>query len=252
MGVPAERMSVVPVGVDETIFRPLAHVREVPGRLMTTASSDVPMKGLVPLLEALARVRADRPDTHLVVIGRLREGSSVPGVIERLRLGDAVTFVTGVSEERIVELYAEAQLAVVPSLYEGFSLPAIEAMACGRPLVATTGGAIPEVVGSDGRTALLVPPNDPQMLALEIRRALEDEGLRHRLGEAGRRRVLEKFTWQVTAKGTLEQYRALLEDRSADSRDAQHRAGPSAGIESVAEPVLEPIAETAPEPVAAC
>jgi glycosyltransferase involved in cell wall biosynthesis len=214
MGVESSRMSVVTVGVDDTVFRPLEGVEKVPGRLMTTASADVPMKGLVPLLKALATVRASRPAAHLVVIGRLRDGSHVPAVIEGLGLGGAVRFVSAVSEERIVELYAEAELAVVPSLYEGFSLPAIEAMACAVPLVATTGGAIPEVVGRGGETALLVPPNDPGALAGAICRALDDPQLRRRLGAAGRERALEKFTWQVTARGTVEQYRALLDERA--------------------------------------
>jgi glycosyltransferase involved in cell wall biosynthesis len=211
MGVPESRMSVVPVGVDETVFRPSGGSR-VSGRLMVTTSSDVPMKGLIPLLEALALVRRERPEAHLVVIGKLRDGSRVPAALARLGLaaGDAVRFVSGVPEEEIVRLYGEAELAVVPSLYEGFSLPAIEAMACGTPLVATTGGALPEVVGEDGDTALLVPPGDPAALAAALLRGLGDAGLRARLGAAGRRRVLERFTWQVTAQGTIDEYRALL------------------------------------------
>jgi glycosyltransferase involved in cell wall biosynthesis len=221
MGVERSRMSVVSVGVDDTMFRPLLAadgIEKVPGRLMTTASADVPMKGLVPLLKALAEVRTSRREAHLVVIGRLRDGSRVPSVIEQLGLGEAVRFVSGVTEQRIVELYAEAELAVVPSLYEGFSLPAIEAMACAVPLVATTGGAIPEVVGRHGETALLVPPNDPHALAAAICHALDDPDLRRRLGAAGRERALARFTWQVTAQGTVEQYRVLLEERAASTR----------------------------------
>ena len=106
----------------------------------------------------------------------------------------------------------------MPSLYEGFSLPAIEAMACGVPLVATTGGALPEVVGSDGETALLVTPDDAEALATGIRRILDDDALAARLGEGGRQRVLGRFTWEATARGTAEQYRLLLEDAG--------RAGP--------------------------
>jgi glycosyltransferase involved in cell wall biosynthesis len=125
-----------------------------------------------------------------------------------------VEFVHGVSDDRIVELYAEAELAVVPSLYEGFSLPAVEAMACGVPLVATTGGALPEVVGADNDTALLVPPGDPGALAVALGRALDDPALRQRLAEAGRKRVLEKYTWRACAEATVDQYRALLDGRS--------------------------------------
>jgi glycosyltransferase involved in cell wall biosynthesis len=212
MGVPAEVMSVVPVGVDHHRFRPLADVKRVPGRVMTTASADVPLKGLVPLLEALAKVRTER-HAELVVIGKPRPESRVDETIERLGLSGAVTFVSGVTDERIVELYAEAELAVVPSLYEGFSLPAIEAMACGVPVVGTTGGAIPEVVGTDGDTALLVPPADAGALATAIVGALDDADLRARIGEAGRRRALERYSWSTAATDTVEHYRALLAER---------------------------------------
>ena len=146
----------------------MPEIARVPGRLMTTTSSDVPMKGLAPLLEALAKVRTERDDAELVIIGKPKDKSKIPALIERLGLQDAVRFVSGVTTERIVELYAEAEVAVVPSLYEGFSLPAVEAMACGVPLVATTGGAVPEVVGTDGETGLLVPPGDPDALAARI------------------------------------------------------------------------------------
>ncbi len=138
--------------------------------------------------------------------------SPIPTLIERLGLEGAITFVSGVTTERIVELYAEAEVAAVPSLYEGFSLPAIEAMACGVPVVATTGGALPEVVGDDGDTGLLVPPADPSALAVALGRALDDPGLRARIGEAGRARVLERFTWRIAATRTVEQYRALLDE----------------------------------------
>ena len=164
MGVREDRLHIVPVGVDPQIFRPMPEVSRVRGRLMTTASADAPMKGLVPLLEALAKVRTERDDVELVIIGRPKGKSKIPALIQRLGLTGAVRYVSGVTTERIVELYAEAEVAVVPSLYEGFSLPTIEAMACGVPVVATTGGALPEVVGTDGETGLLVPPGDPDAL----------------------------------------------------------------------------------------
>jgi glycosyltransferase involved in cell wall biosynthesis len=214
MGVRAERLHIVPVGVDPEIFHPLPEVSRRPGRIMTTTSSDVPMKGLIPLLEAVAKMRTERDDIELVIIGKPKDKSKIPAVIERLGLEDVVEFVSGVPTERIVELYAEAEVAVVPSLYEGFSLPAIEAMACGVPLVATTGGALPEVVGVDGETGLLVPPGDPDALAHTLLRALGDAELRSRIGAAGRARALERFTWRATAVGTVENYRALLEERA--------------------------------------
>ena len=209
MGVRRDRLAVVPVGVDTALFRPLPHVARVPGRLMTTASADVPLKGLIPLLEALAKVRTER-HAELVVVGQPRDGSLVPATIEGLGLEGAVTIAGVVDNLRMVELYAQAQVAVVPSLYEGFSLPAVEAMACGLPLVTTTGGALPEVVGADGDCALLVPPNDPGALAAAIVRALDHADMRDRLGAAGRERVLDRFTWRATAEATVDVYRDVI------------------------------------------
>ena len=185
MAVAPERMTVVPVGVDDTVFRPMDGVRAVPGRLMVTSSSDVPMKGLVPLLEAVAKLRTER-QIELTIIGRPRPAGRVDKAIDRLGLGDLVRCVSGISDGELARLYGESEVAVVPSLYEGFSLPAVEAMACGVPVVATTGGALPEVVGTDGETGLLVPPGDPGALARRCRRLLDDPVLRARLGAAGR------------------------------------------------------------------
>jgi glycosyltransferase involved in cell wall biosynthesis len=223
MGVQADRLHIVPVGVDPEMFRPMPNIARVPGRIMTTTSSDVPMKGLAVLLEALAKVRTERDDVELVCIGKPKKGSKIPPLIERLGLQGAVQFVSGVTTERIVELYAEAEVAVVPSLYEGFSLPAVEAMACGVPLVATTGGAVPEVVGTHDDTGLLVPPGDPEALAGMLRHALAEPELRARIGAAGRARALEKFTWRQTALGTVEHYRSMLDERAATARSNDSR-----------------------------
>ncbi len=209
--VPLDRMVVVPVGVDPDLFRPLDHVARTPGQLITTASADVALKGLRYLLEALAKLRTERP-VRLVVIGRPKEGGEAQATIARLGLGDAVEFVSGVPDQRIVELYAESQVAVVPSLYEGFSLPAIEAMASGIPLVATTGGALPEVVGDDGDTALLVPPGDSEALAATLGLVLDDPERRARIGAAGRERVITNWSWKRTAERTVEQYRIVLDE----------------------------------------
>jgi len=214
MGVDPARMTVVPVGVDHTVFRPRPERPRVAGRIMVTSSSDVPMKGLVPLLEAFAKLRTERA-LELVVIGRPRDGGRVARTIERLGLASVVRCVSGISDDELACLYAEAEVAVVPSLYEGFSLPAIEAMACGVPLVATTGGALPEVVGDDGETGLLVTPNDPGELAAAIGRILDSPDLAARLGAGGRSRVLGRFTWEATAGGTAEQYRVVLDEHRA-------------------------------------
>jgi glycosyltransferase involved in cell wall biosynthesis len=212
MGVALDRLTVVPVGVDHEVFRPYDDVVKKKGRLMVTTSSDVPMKGLVPLLEAIAKLRVER-DIDLIVIGKPQPKGRVASALERLGLTDIVTTITGVSDEDLARLYGEAEIAIVPSLYEGFSLPAIEAMSCAVPVVATTGGALPEVVGVSGETGLLVEPNNPDALVEAIARLLDDSDLRERLGAAGRERVIERFTWQVTAKGTAACYDAILNHR---------------------------------------
>ena len=211
MGVHPSRMSVVPVGVDHNVFRPRPERRRVPGRVMVTSSSDVPMKGLVPLLEAVSKLRTER-DVELLVIGKPRPDGRVARTIDRLGLESTVRCASGMDDDELAGLYSEAEVAVVPSLYEGFSLPAIEAMACGVPLVATTGGALPEVVGSNGETALLVAPDDPGALANAIGRVLDDPDLARSLGRRGRDRVLGAFTWRATAEGTADQYRLAIEE----------------------------------------
>ena len=216
--VPEERMHIVPVGVDPELFRPIASVERRKGHLITTASADVAMKGLSYLLEALAKLRTERDDLHLTVIGRKKVGGKSEATIERLGLTDHVEFVSGVTDQRIVELYSEAELAVVPSLYEGFSLPAIEAMSCGVPVVATTGGALPEVVGKDEETAFLVPPGDAEALTTRIRTVLGDAALRDRVGAAGRQRVIDQWSWRHTAEKTVEQYRLLLAEHTTTGR----------------------------------
>ena len=212
MRVAPERIAVVPNGVDTQTFRPLPGSHRIVGRILATASADVPLKGLVPLLEALARVRALRP-ADLVVVGKARPNGAVRDTIARLGLGGAVRFVSGIDEQELVELYSQAELAVVPSLYEGFSFPAVEAMACGVPLVATTAGALPEVIGHDGGSGLLVPPGDALALAAAIGRALDDPELRLRMGAEGRARVIDRYGWARAAEATVAEYRTVLEGR---------------------------------------
>ena len=209
MGVSLDRMRLVPVGVDPELFRPLPNVTRKPGQLITTASADVALKGLSYLLEAMAKLRTER-DVRLTIIGKPKPGKSAD-LIDSLGLRDAIDFVSGVPDERIVELYAEAELAVVPSLYEGFSLPAIEAMCTGICLVATDGGALPEVTGTDGETVLQCKAGDADALAAALRRGLDDAELRSRIGANGRQRVVDRWSWKHCAKLTVDQYREVLD-----------------------------------------
>ncbi|MER5945361.1 glycosyltransferase family 4 protein [Streptomyces sp. NPDC001904] len=217
LGVRQDRIRVVHIGADTDLFSPDPAVPEIPGRIVTTSSADVPLKGLVFLVEALAKVRADHPEAHLVVVGKRPEEGPVAQAVERYGLEGAVEFVKGISDAELVDLVRSAQVACVPSLYEGFSLPAAEAMATGTPLVATKGGAIPEVAGPDGETCLAVPTGDAGALATGLSRLLADPELRRRLGAAGRARVLDRFTWARAAQGTAELYRESMERAPAVS-----------------------------------
>ncbi|MFC9338418.1 glycosyltransferase family 4 protein [Streptomyces sp. NPDC057020] len=218
LGVRDDRIRVVHIGADTDLWSPDQAVAEVPGRIVTTSSADVPLKGLIHLIEALAKLRTENPDAHLVVVGKRAEDGPVAAAIERYGLAGAVEFVKGISDAELVDLVRSAQVSCVPSLYEGFSLPAAEAMATGTALVATTGGAIPEVAGADGETCLAVPPGDASALAAALGRVLGDPVLRARLGGAGRARVLERFTWAKAAQGTAELYREAVARQGAGAR----------------------------------
>ncbi|MER6106266.1 glycosyltransferase family 4 protein [Streptomyces sp. NPDC001832] len=223
LGVGRDRIHVVHIGADTDLWSPDPSVAEVPGRIVTTSSADVPLKGLVHLVEALAVLRAENPLAHLVVVGKRAEDGPVAQAIERHGLRGAVEFVKGISDAELVDLVRGAQIACVPSLYEGFSLPAAEAMATGTPLVATTGGAIPEVAGPDGETCLAVQPADAGALADALARLLGDPELRARLGAAGRARVLSRFTWKQAAIGTAALYREAIAARAGTTRPGGRR-----------------------------
>lgn len=203
--VRAERVSVIPNGVDTDLFRPLGYERE-PGGVVAIASSDQPSKGLDNLVEAVAKLATER-DVRLTVVGKGGLGRSFRKAVERFDIGDRVTATGRTSGLDMVDALNRAEVAVVPSLYEGFSLPAIEAMAAGTPLVATTGGALPEVVGNAGS---LVRPGDAGELARAIAALLDDPARRAELSTLGRRRAEREFSWRSTATTLVEHYRRVI------------------------------------------
>ncbi len=208
-GIDPHRVRVIHNGVDTELFKPSDADVSIPGRIVTTASADVALKGLLFLIEALAKLRTERP-AELVVIGKPAEGSAIFDAIDRFGVRGAVSFESGIAWDRIVRLYQQAQVAVVSSLYEGFSLPAIEAMASGTPLVATEAGALPEVVGRDGNSAVLVPPRDASALAAAIGGLLDDPERRRAIAVGGRERVLARFTWSAAAARMVDCYREAI------------------------------------------
>lgn len=206
--IPDESITVIHNGVDTELFRPVGGKRH-PATILTICSSQLPVKGVAHLIEAVAKLRTES-DVRLVIAGAGSEGRSVTAAIERFGIEDGVTIEGRVDALRLVELYSTCTVSVVPSLYEGFSLPAVEAMACEAPLVATTAGALPEVVGSDGSCALLVRPGDAQALAGAIGELLRDSDRRRAMGTAARQRVLNLFTWRNAAEAMVGVYRDAM------------------------------------------
>jgi MMP alpha-(1->4)-mannosyltransferase len=195
-------------GIDTAEFRPLPEIHRRPWRLMATASADAPLKGLRYLLEAYASLLPRYPALELLLVGKPKPGGDTERLLAQLGIAGRVQFVSGISTAQMVAYYAEAAIAVVPSVYEGFGLPAGEAMACAVPVVSTDGGALPEVVGDAG---VVVPAKDAGALAAAIAALLEDPVRRARLGAAGRERILEKFSWAVCAREMTAYYQRVLQ-----------------------------------------
>jgi MMP alpha-(1->4)-mannosyltransferase len=216
-GVDPERMEVILLGVDDAFVPPTKP--RVPGRIMAMASADAPMKGIATLLEAFAKLRTER-DLELLLVTKPKEGGRTEKLIDKLSIGDAVRFVHGVSDQELVELMGSAELACVPSLYEGFSLPTAELMACATPLVVSDAGAIPEVVGPDGLCADLVTPGDVGELEAAIARMLDDPERRARYGAAGRKRVDELFSWRAVAIKVAAAYEEVIADYRREQEES--------------------------------
>jgi len=213
-GIDRKRIRVVENGVNLDIFHPQPAVERRSDVLISTISATAPLKGFRYLLEAFAAVRAIRPQLTLKVVGRDGHEATNRRILE-LGLRDAVQFTGTLSDVEIARAYAEATIAVVPSLYEGFGLPAAEAMACEVPVVSTSAGALPEVVGTDGTAGLLVPPASTESMAKSIAELLAAPDRRRAMGAAGRQRVQQLFAWRRAAERMVDIYRELIEGRQA-------------------------------------
>jgi len=213
--VPPGNVRVVPLGVDTRLFHPRPRPR-TPGSIIAVASADSPVKGIPTLLRAVAKINTERK-TALTVVGKPAPGGPTEKLIGELSLKDTVRFVTGLSDAELASLVASSEVAVVPSLYEGFSLPAVEHMASGTPLVASRTGALPEVVDD---AAVLVEPGDPEDLAAAIMRLQDSPRERAALSAAALRRVQERFAWPAVARATVAEYCRANAARSPGTADA--------------------------------
>ena len=214
--VEPSNVRVIPLGVDTRLFHPRPAPR-LPGSIIAVASADSPVKGIPTLLRAFAKLSTER-DASLTVVGKPAAGGPTEKLISELSLGDRVRFVTGISDTQLAELVARSEVAVVPSLYEGFSLPAVEHMASGTPLVASRTGALPEVTGD---TACLVTPGDAEELAATLRHLQDAPAERERLSAAALERVQQRFAWSAVARATVAEYRREIAARAAAAEAGQ-------------------------------
>ena len=207
LGIDVQAVEVVALGVDTDEFHPISTVDSKPFQIISTVSADAPLKGMQYLLQAAALLRERYPELSLVIAGEPKADSPSNQLISKLQLQDCVQFFKGVSQERFRELYAQSSVAVVPSLYEGFCLPAVEAMACQVPLVVTDVGSIPEVVQD---AAKLVPAADPAALAQAIGELFDSPDLRKSLVAKGSKLVNDIYSWQRVAQQHVEKYRQAI------------------------------------------
>lgn len=203
-GIDPDRMAIVPLGVDTDVFRPRGE--RVPGRIVAIASADSPLKGVAHLLESVAKLRVER-DVELHLVSRIDPKSATARRIEDLGLTGAVTLHSGLSDDALADLLASAEVMAVPSLYEGFSLPTVEALACGTPVVASRAGALPETVGEAAR---LVTPGDVGELTEALGELLDDPAERDRLAALGLARVEERYSWTSVAAATVTAYETAI------------------------------------------
>ena len=201
--VSPDQLHVVPLGVDTALFKPAEN--RVRNRIIAIASADVPLKGVSHLLHAVARLRVER-DLELQLVAKLEPNGPTEKLIAELGISDIVHASSGLSDSELADLLASAEVACIPSLYEGFSLPAVEAMASGTPIVASRAGALPEVVGPDGECARLVTPADVDELTAVLGEMLDSPLELRRLGANGRQRALDVYSWESVAAQTVSVY----------------------------------------------
>jgi len=206
--IPQQRFKVIPNGIDTDLFHPIPKIKREKNRIIVTSSAETPLKGLHYLLEAVAEISLTRK-IKLVVVGTLRKNGEIERLLTKLGIKECVTFTGCIGNDDFVQHYAKAFLAIVPSVYEGFGFPAGEAMACGLPVISTTGGALPEVVGNAG---ILVPPANSRALVKAILTLMDHPEQAEQMGREGFNRVRDRFTWKKAAEMTVAAYRETIRD----------------------------------------
>jgi glycosyltransferase involved in cell wall biosynthesis len=205
--VKEENITVIPNGIDLETFRPSPVKKSLDYSIVTTASADIPLKGLRHLILAMPRVIRKFPLTSLTVIGKAPKKSKLDKLIDDLNLKDRVTFKSGMTEEEIVNIYHTSDIAVIPSLYEGFGFGAGEAMACGIPLISTDAGGLKQVIGD---SAIKIKAGSVEEIEEGILKLFTEETTRKELSEKGRQRMEELFDWKIAAKAYVNLFERII------------------------------------------
>ena len=192
-----ENIFVIPNGIDHIKFSPKNHIERIPGQLITTASADVPLKGLDFTLQAISQLKKDYPTIRLIVIGAPRPGGHTERLIQKLNIEANIVYKTNLTKEEIAMEYAHSNIAIVSSLYEGFGFPVGEAMACSIPLIATNVASIPEITST---YAELIPERDSKSIECAIRNILLDPFKYQTRANEGRKHIINNFDWEKIAQ----------------------------------------------------
>ncbi len=204
------KMKVVHNGTDHELFKPCQGSEKLRNSIITVNSGDSPIKGTDYLFQALQMLRDGASQPKLTIVGQLSPESRNMRLVKQYQIEDMVVFTGRIENEELVSLYSASEIAIVPSLYEGFGFPAAEAMACGTPVIASKAGALPEVIGEDNTAGISVPPADAKALAGAIKELLANHSLRKEMGLAARKRVEDHFNWRRAAQETVGVYEELL------------------------------------------
>ena len=207
--VEPDSIDVVLNGIDIETFRFRGDKRSHTNRIVTTASADIPLKGLKYLISSLPKIIEKFPHTHLQVIGKAPQGSGIRKLISKLHLVDKVSFHSELSESEVVKIYCSAEIAVIPSLYEGFGFGAGEAMACGVPLISTISGGLREVIGD---AAIIIKSGSSEEIEKAVIGLFSDPAKQELYSLLGRKRMEDKFDWIGSAKQYLEIFKDTKEN----------------------------------------
>tara|TARA_B100001564_G_scaffold30868_1_gene22680 strand:- start:1528 stop:2781 length:1254 start_codon:yes stop_codon:yes gene_type:complete len=209
-----KNITVINNGLDASEFAPIDRSQINPFRLITTASADVPLKGLDFSLKALKILITDFPEIHLIVIGNIKENGHTKRLIEKLKIEKNVFFKSNITKAEITNLYSSSSVAIVSSLYEGFGYPVIEAMSCAVPLIATDVSSIPELTKE---FAILVEPKNDQMIADSVKKVLINYDKYKEIAIKSRKHVKENFNWaKITNEYEDIIYKTIKKFKNAD------------------------------------